>query len=242
MPRPSSSPKLEPAKYDLVLLHARLHCEDAEWSLALVQSLARFPVWLQERVRRQHRLADRCAQILDKWLLLKALDCMGVSDATLDNLKYDAFGRPSMQTGPGYDFSLSHSGNFVACVVGRQGRVGVDVELLREIRSSDFAEVFAESAWKRLEQQGDSREAFFREWTQLEAVLKADGRGMSVVPGAVECDGRRAYLSGELHQCWFLHEVVLDSDYSCHIAGIEENPRILSRTCVWNETELRLEP
>jgi 4'-phosphopantetheinyl transferase len=201
--------------------------------------MARFPFRLQERIRRQRRLPDRCAQILDKWLLLKALGWMGVSDATLDNLKYDASGRPSMQDSSGLDFSLSHSGSFVVCVVGQRGRVGVDVELLREVRSSDFTEIFAESAWKRMQQESVSKKSFFREWTQLEAVLKADGRGMRVAPGTVESDGHRAYLSG---QYWFLHEVVLEGDYSCHIASINESPRILSHACLWNGTELRVVP
>jgi 4'-phosphopantetheinyl transferase len=172
---------------------------------------------------------------LDKWLLLKALGCMGVLDAALDNLKYDVSGRPSMQVGSGYDFSLSHSGSLVVCVIGQQERVGVDVERMREIRSSDFAGVFSRSAWQRLQHESVSRKAFFREWTQLEAVLKADGRGMSVAPGTVESDGQRALLSGH---CWFLHEVILDSDYSCHIASSKKNPRILSQTCSWNGTEV----
>jgi len=200
-------------------------------------SLDRFPFRLRERILRQRRLADRCAQILDKWLLLKALDCMGVPDATLDSFEYDLCGRPSMQAGSGCDFSLSHSGSIAVCAIGRQGPIGVDVELLREVRVGDFAEVFGESAQKRLRQENDSRKAFFREWTQLEAVLKADGRGMNVAPGTVESDGRKACLSG---RCWFLHKVALDSDYACHIASIKENPHILARTCIWKGTETRV--
>jgi 4'-phosphopantetheinyl transferase len=144
-----------------------------------------------------------------------------------------------MQVGPDLDFSLSHSGSLVVCAIGQQGRLGLDVELLREVCVGDFAEVFGEDVRKRLLRENDSRNAFFREWTQLEAVLKADGRGMNVAPGAVESDGRIAYLSG--HR-WFLHEVALDSGYSCHIASIKENPHILVRSCVWNGTEIRVAP
>jgi 4'-phosphopantetheinyl transferase len=233
-PLPSNRPLL-PTECDLLVLHARLHCEDAKWSNALEQILDVFPARLQERIRRQRRVENRCAQILDKLLLLGALALWGVQDATLDNLSYDSCGRPSMEEG--IDFSLSHSGGSVVCATGTAGRVGIDVEKVREIRIQDFAGVFAARSWLRVQSAERSTDAFFREWTQLEAVLKADGRGLRNDAALVESDGRRAYLSS---RCWYLHEVVMNDEYACCVAGSLEDPRIIVRACEWDGRELQI--
>lgn len=220
---------------DLLVLHARLHCEDAHWRASLLRSLDAFPGMLQERVLRQCRVSDRCARILDKWLLLRALASLGFSGATLNSLQYDSFGRPSMAGAADLDFSLSHASDLAVCAVTRRGRVGIDVEQLRAVRSEDFRDVFGSGARLRLRSEQWSQQSFFREWTQLEAVLKADGCGMSELLNTVEGDGRSASFAGRR---WFLHEVPIGSGYACHVACEFEHPQLVLRSCRWEEGQL----
>lgn len=67
------------------------------------------------------------------------------------------------------------------------GKLGVDVEL-------DAADTTRTRDLERL--LGRSRQPVLRRWTWIEAVLKADGRGLLVEPGDVRLRGRRASISG----------------------------------------------
>ncbi len=67
------------------------------------------------------------------------------------------------------------------------GRLGVDVEL-------DAADTTRTRDLERL--LGRSREPVLRRWTRIEAVLKADGRGLLVEPGDVRLRGRAASIAG----------------------------------------------
>lgn len=101
-----------------------------------------------------------------------------------------AHGRPIV-TGPGDDareLSLSISGcsGMVVVATSLHRRVGIDVEP----RAGSDARLHAIR-----EIAGDSEDPL-RHWTRVEAVLKADGRGLRVDPRRVRMDGDRAELDG----------------------------------------------
>lgn len=83
------------------------------------------------------------------------------------------------------DFNLSHSGDWVACAVGRDCRVGVDIESPRRPHAyrALAAEYFSERECKRLAALPDQacREAFYELWTLKESYLKARKLGISTV-------------------------------------------------------------
>jgi 4'-phosphopantetheinyl transferase len=68
------------------------------------------------------------------------------------------------------------------------GRVGIDVEL-------DAADTTRTRDLERL--LGRSREPVLRRWTRIEAVLKADGRGLLVEPRDVRVRGTHASIAGD---------------------------------------------
>ncbi|MEX3968446.1 4'-phosphopantetheinyl transferase superfamily protein [Paraburkholderia sp. EG286B] len=100
----------------------------------------------------------------------------------------DTGGRPrlhkSMQSGPGgqLDFNVSHSEQYALIAIGRQRRVGVDIEFARKdmnwrkltsavFAPRDEAHVTALPMHKRAD-------AFYDVWTAKEAMLKALGAGI----------------------------------------------------------------
>ena len=106
-------------------------------------------------------------------------------------------GRPELQwpdaAGPPPNVTLASCSGLVVAALAPPGvPVGVDVEprrasLGREpMRRADLAMVLG----------GPSRSAV-RRWVRAEAVLKADGRGLRVDPGAVVVRGRLARVGGE---------------------------------------------
>lgn len=91
-------------------------------------------------------------------------------------------GKPEVTDAPHLHFSLSHSGGILALAVSRDGRVGVDVELLRAVRHPEHLarRYFTPEEAMQVIAAGDGdRDALFlRYWTRTEALLKARGIGL----------------------------------------------------------------
>jgi 4'-phosphopantetheinyl transferase len=85
-------------------------------------------------------------------------------------------------TGAAWHFNLSHSGNFIACVVDRVS-VGIDVETTaRDVDHAAIARAHFSPAEARWIGEADARgkHRFTALWTLKEAFLKAVGLGISV--------------------------------------------------------------
>lgn len=91
-------------------------------------------------------------------------------------------GKPST---PGISFNVAHTSDTILIALCRNSEVGIDVEsLTREVDPMEIARhsfAPAESqALADLTNPLDRQRAFFRLWTRKEAVIKADGRGLSL--------------------------------------------------------------
>ncbi len=87
--------------------------------------------------------------------------------------------------------SVAYAADLVAVAVAPASRVtglGIDLEL-------DVADPARAEELRRL--LGASSERALRRWTRVEAVLKADGRGLLVDPGAVRLRQGGAYIVGQ---------------------------------------------
>ncbi len=96
--------------------------------------------------------------------------------------------------------SLARTPGMAALAVG-PGPVGIDVERVSRVAA---APLDAFSVRERSRAAGDTR-ALAACWAAKEAVLKRDGRGLRVDPGAVEVDLERgtAVLDGVEQPVWF---------------------------------------
>ncbi|WP_161539687.1 4'-phosphopantetheinyl transferase family protein [Paramagnetospirillum kuznetsovii] len=127
-------------------------------------------------------------------------------------IKTDGNGRPfavDIHGRPGPDFSISHSGPWVACAATDRGRIGIDIEVLGVDRSVQeiAATFFSPEEQDLIEIEGPT--AFYDFWTIREAIGKADGGGLAA---AMAVNG--AALMGARHQtsrlemdgtCWSIH-------------------------------------
>ena len=159
---------------------------------------------------------------------------MGHEDLSLDGLRNDSYGRPSMENCV-LDFNLSHSGEYVACVVATHGRVGIDLEKLRSTRIEEFRDMFAPQIWSHMLSEEAKPEIFFREWTRLEAVIKADGRGMHVRTNSMQSIGDAIVFA---NRSWYLHEIAVAVGYICHVASTIKDPEIVIEPCSWDGTRM----
>lgn len=88
------------------------------------------------------------------------------------------------------DFNLSHSGDWVVCAVGRDCRLGIDIELpvRRRACRALAGEYFAVAESEGLANLADDacEEQFYRLWTLKESCLKARKTGISTTELATE--------------------------------------------------------
>lgn len=131
----------------------------------------------------------------------------------------DARGRPGLQPAlPDWDTGWSHSGEYLLVGLGRGVRLGVDLERVRvRPRLLDIAQRFFHPDELALlaALEADAQQAlFFRLWCAKEALLKADGHGLSFglhrLAYALAPDGalRLQWCDPELGDAehWQLHE------------------------------------
>ncbi len=89
-------------------------------------------------------------------------------------------GKPAIEGYPELHFSLSHSGNFVACAIGEMP-VGVDVQTIVTARDSLVNYTTSESEKAKLQslEAPAERNAYFTQlWTLKECYVKATGTGL----------------------------------------------------------------
>ena len=98
-------------------------------------------------------------------------------------IAYNSQGKPYFLSNCEIFFNISHSSNYVACVIGDRP-VGIDIEKAREVRQNLAKRFFdiSEAEWIK---ECDSDERFFRIWTLKEAYGKATGQGVLDILGKI---------------------------------------------------------
>lgn len=138
------------------------------------------------QARREKVLRYRSA--LDKKLSLYAevLSRMGFSQITGTppwdlEFCYPEHHKPTIKNAPDYDFSYSHTHSAILCAITDTGKIGADIEKLREAPFSVMKRVFHESEMQYV-QNGNlsvSNRRFFEIWTKKEAYTKYLGIGLA---------------------------------------------------------------
>ena len=97
---------------------------------------------------------------------------LGIADESA--LAVNEWGKPALPGGP--QFSLTHAGHYAALAVG-EGPAGLDIESLDRPFRRLSGRYFTEEERRWLEAD-PTPERFYTLWTRLEALTKADGRGL----------------------------------------------------------------
>ncbi len=124
---------------------------------------------------------------------------MGLEKNSLQHLQYTSYQRPYFpkELGFGIDFNISHSGFAVACVVSTKQGIGIDIEQIRRIEIKHFTEQFSPREMQQMYESEDTQKAFFERWCQKEAIIKVDGRGLSIPLPQVKIEGSIAKIKSQ---------------------------------------------
>lgn len=107
-------------------------------------------------------------------------------------------------------FSISHSGEYVCVAVARGIEIGVDIQIVQNNRERLASRFYADGELKQLEGLDDEerRQEFFRIWTRKEAILKADGCGITIDLNSFDVTAEKVELNGKTYTLHSLTEGV----------------------------------
>ena len=139
----------------------------------------------RERMQRFHFAPDRARFAVAHANLRTILGNYLHQPAASVRFRTNGFGKPELDrsdTSSSLHFNLSHSRSIALLAVTDGGPVGVDVEEVKPIEPEVAEAHFSASERSQLrELQGDAWLAgFYRCWTRKEAILKAEGVGLSL--------------------------------------------------------------
>jgi 4'-phosphopantetheinyl transferase len=172
-----------------------------------------FPEDFQKKIRAFKRWQDAQLSLLGRLLLNHALRKIN-KNYSVESLKYNKYGKPFFNNSE-IKFNISHSSEIVVCVVSEKYDVGIDVEVINDIDIQDFESQMTKNELENVMLREDIKEAFFDYWTQKEAVIKANGKGLSIPLNSFEITDYYTKIDKE---DFFLKEIFLDEKYKCHLA------------------------
>lgn len=133
-----------------------------------------FPRSIQERVSKKKGRA-RTRSALAYLFLRYCLKKEG-KESCFERVEFTSKGKPYVD---GVEFSLSHTRGMIVCAVS-EDKVGVDVEKIRKIPESAVKRYVDEEYLNRIVNIEDRDLLAVEQWVIKEALLKEQGRGISV--------------------------------------------------------------
>ncbi|MDZ7661193.1 4'-phosphopantetheinyl transferase family protein [Thiohalophilus sp.] len=172
--------------------------------------LAQLPARKRDQIGKHRHHANRVQSAAGWRLVEQAMRDLGFADFSLEAVDF-ASPHKSGSAFPA-DFNISHSGQLVCAAALRNGRIGIDVEQFRPLKS-DVIHKYLTPAQARQCETDPNR--FFDFWTQKEAVVKAHGQEGIARLREVELHDGKAHFADKT---WYLTPLSLADGYVGHIA------------------------
>src|SRR5262245_4030673 len=222
---PQQTMPTEPLQDAIDVWTWRLGASHAELALLI-------PLLSGDELARASRLA--CARDRDRFIVARArlrqilAGYLAVPPETMQ-FNYGKHGKPLVSRyhhAP--SFNLTHSGDLAALAVSGCGAVGIDVEQVKPVAAEIAQRFFTEDENAVLARlKGRQRlEAFFRCWTRKEALVKANGKGLTGGLALFDVALARDAVSRPLHigsksgmrPRWSLFDLALDPGFAGALA------------------------
>ncbi|WP_435261631.1 4'-phosphopantetheinyl transferase family protein [Tenacibaculum sp. nBUS_03] len=171
------------------------------------------PKAMQERLSKFRRWQDAYTYLYGKLLLKKSMLQFGY-DYSLESIKTTEHGKPYFENSS-FSFNISHSEEYVVCAISNDEKVnlGIDIEKVKPIKIDGFSAVFSPEEKKEI----DSYNKFYTCWTRKEAIVKADGRGLTIPLNTINTLKLSTKLDNEKY---YLSKVDINEGYIAHIASL----------------------
>ncbi len=181
----------------------------------------------RRRVENFIRFEDRQRARTGEWLLRTALSTELQLEPDSLRFQTNEFGKPLLENDRGCHFNISHSGNWVVCVID-DAPVGIDVERIQEIDLAVSRTCFTKAERADLFDKSEDQQLdyFFDLWTLKESYIKAIGEGMSCdlhsFSMAVDSAGAIHFHSEHDSGPWYFRQYPLGSGYRLAVCASHE--------------------
>ncbi len=189
--------------------------------LLLKTFLPQFSIAFQEKIMKYRRWQDAQLSLLGRVLLKKGLNQLG-KQYDESKLKVTAYNKPYFENDD-LEFNISHSGEIVVCAISKNGAIGIDIEECKNIDVHDFKSQMTCNEWNTINQSKDIVRAFYKYWTEKEAVIKAHGNGLSIPLKSFEVNNAHTKI---VHEDFWLKKIDIESNYYCTISFKERDIEI----------------
>lgn len=141
-------------------------------------------------------------------------------------IEFDAnkYGKPFLKGNFGIHFNVSHSEDWVVCVVDDEP-VGIDIEKIKPVELGIAARFFSDHEYKMLMAKSpkDRQNFFFDLWTLKESYIKAVGEGLSLPLKSFTVSflekNEIMVKSGNILTNWTLKQYHLDPGYKMAVCA-----------------------
>jgi 4'-phosphopantetheinyl transferase len=136
---------------------------------------------------------------------------------------YNAYGKPSLKD-YNIHFNLSHARQKILLAISRHMPIGADIEYCNPTRDLENLKPFlfntSEAAWFETLKDEEKRYFFYKVWAQKEALVKAEGMGLSYPLHTIKMTDQGAsrnkfFLNDHTWWCYLLS---CDKDYAAAFA------------------------
>lgn len=193
--------------------------------------------WIEELPEKKQRQVKKLRQQHDQVLSLAGLQLLKIGMAdfldspfSLNQLQFPLHEKPFFKgklegkLEGNIDFNISHSGDIVCCVLSNTAKVGIDIEVQREVKPATLKKYLTETPHSLENSEEYYKQPFFDLWTKNEAIIKAANHGSIYNMH----DIKHEQLGGHYQDhFWYTYPVDIVSakdnkEYTCHIACSEK--------------------
>lgn len=173
-----------------------------------------FPFDFVEKLKRYRKWQDVQLSLLGRVLLFKGIKKHYKLNLNAHDIKYNQYNKPFFEGNQIY-FNISHSAEIVVCAITDKVEIGVDIEKIYEIDLNNFRRNMTNGEWNKVMLSNNRYEAFFDYWTQKEAAIKTNGRGLSIKLKSFEITENLGFVKNKRI---YLDEIRIDKKYKCYVA------------------------
>lgn len=142
------------------------------------KELKLLPCCIRLKNQRYKPLHKKQEHLIGVKLLQHGLKRLHLTSLAISQLRYDLNGRPSISSN--VDFNISHTRNIAVCAINFHGKVGIDVEKIRNVDYASFNHYLCSAELESISNAHNPTLEFFKFWTAKESFVKFDGRGMKI--------------------------------------------------------------
>ena len=186
--------------------------------------------WVKELPKIKQQQVIRLRQQSDQLLSLAGLQLLkiGISELsnklfTLEQLRFPEKAKPFFEGN--IDFNISHSGDIVCCVISDSAKVGIDLELHRDVTPATVNKFLVKSTESlNNDTNKNMKPQFFDIWTKNEAIIKAANHGSIYNMHDIKHEKDGGHYQNHF---WYTYPVDIipagdNNEYTCHIACSEQ--------------------